>query len=95
VTKTTATLHGVVDAHGASTAISFEYADDRLYNEPGATSPYDHVVNGSNVSDDGQTAVSLPVSALAPGTTYHFRLVAENAAGTVYGADLTFTTAPK
>ena len=32
------------------------------------------------------------LSGLAPATTYHFRVVAINAAGTTLGADRTFTT---
>jgi len=42
----------------------------------------------------GPTATSLsgPLGKLAPSTTYHFRLVAENSGGTAVGADQTFTT---
>jgi hypothetical protein len=42
----------------------------------------------------GATAVSAPLGGLAAGTTYHFRLVAENSGGTSVGADQTFTTSP-
>lgn len=38
------------------------------------------------------TARSAAVSGLLPNTTYHFRAVAANAAGTTYGTDHTFTT---
>jgi NHL repeat len=37
-------------------------------------------------------SVTQPIAALVPGTTYHFRLVATNAAGTTHGPDQTFTT---
>ncbi len=40
------------------------------------------------------TAVALTLSALRPATTYHYALVATNAAGTVTGPDQTFTTSP-
>ena len=33
------------------------------------------------------------IGGLAPDTTYHFRLVAENSGGVAYGDDQTFTTA--
>ena len=37
-------------------------------------------------------SVSAPISALTCGTTYHFRVDADNNAGSVVGADQTFTT---
>ena len=41
------------------------------------------------------TSPQVPaVAGLAPATTYHYRVVASNAAGAVNGADQTFTTAP-
>ena len=40
----------------------------------------------------GNVAASAPISGLSAATTYHFRLVAESAAGTTEGADKTFTT---
>ena len=36
--------------------------------------------------------ISSTVSGLARNTTYHVRLVAQNAAGTAYGADAAFRT---
>src|SRR5262249_10218137 len=38
--------------------------------------------------------VVASISGLAPSTVFHFRLVVSNSAGTVFGADQTFTTAP-
>jgi hypothetical protein len=40
----------------------------------------------------GDRAVSIPVSGLARGRTYHVRVVATNATGTTTGPDATFTT---
>jgi hypothetical protein len=37
--------------------------------------------------------LSAPLAGLAPGTTYHFRVIVTNATGSVTGTDLTFTTA--
>jgi hypothetical protein len=38
--------------------------------------------------------VSTDIGALAPGTVYHYRLVATNPSGTIFGKDRTFTTRP-
>jgi hypothetical protein len=40
------------------------------------------------------TTYGAPLGGLAPGTTYHFRLVAQDPDGTLYGPDQQFTTAP-
>jgi hypothetical protein len=43
-------------------------------------------------SDLSSSLVSQVVSGLEPDTTYHYRIVAKNPAGTSYGNDITFTT---
>jgi hypothetical protein len=79
-----ATIAGIVDAFGTASTYRFQYGTSSAYGE--ATVP----VAFSN----GPQEVSSQLSGLAPGTTYHFRLVAENAAGRTEGADQTFTTLP-
>jgi hypothetical protein len=44
-------------------------------------------------NDDSSHTVSVVVGGLAPGTAYHFRVVAINFSGTTSGGDTTFTTA--
>ena len=44
------------------------------------------------LAPSGPVAVSASVNGLAPGTRYHYRLVASSAAGTTQGSDATFTT---
>jgi hypothetical protein len=44
-------------------------------------------------ADWSSLTVHTPISALSAGTSYHFRLVAQNAFGTRYGADSSFRTA--
>ncbi len=80
-----ATLNGQVNANGASTTVTFEY---------GPTAAYGSTVTAaqSPVTGSSNTAVSADISGLASGATYHFRVVAQNAGGTTYGGDLTFTT---
>jgi phosphodiesterase/alkaline phosphatase D-like protein len=82
---TGATLNGTVNANDSSTTVTFEF---------GETTGYGRVATAdqSPVSGYSDTAVSADITALSPGTTYHYRLVGQNAAGTSNGADMTFTT---
>lgn len=79
-----ATLRAQVNPGGLPTAVHLEYGTTSSYGNatPVETSP-------ANFSP---FAVSSPISGLAPGTTYHYRVVAANSLGTVEGADWTFTT---
>jgi hypothetical protein len=84
VTGTSATLAGTVDPNGHSTSWYFEY---------GRTAAYGTKTASQNAgTSKGARAVSVPISGLTPGTTYHFRVVATSSAGTAYGADAAFTT---
>jgi hypothetical protein len=86
VKGTSAILGGSVNPNGQTTTYQFEY---------GLTESY-----GSNVpatpksAGAGATAVgaSETLKSLTPSTTYHFRIVAENAIGQTFGEDGTFTT---
>jgi len=79
-----ATFNGIVTPNGAATTAYFEYGTTTSY---GTKTPAVNV--GSGIS---QVPVSTTVSTLLPGTTYHVRLVASNAAGQIAGADSTFIT---
>jgi hypothetical protein len=85
VGPTTATLGGTVNPNGQATTWYVEYGTTTGY---GTKTP---------VADAGSQAtpkaVSVGVSGLGAGKTYHFRLVATSSAGTVHGADATFLTA--
>ena len=81
----TATLGGTVNPNGQPTTWYVEYGTSTGY---GTKTPA--VDAGSGTSPK---AVSTGVSGLAPGKTYHFRLVATSSAGTTLGADATFVTA--
>lgn len=80
-----ATLNGMVNPYNAVTTVSFEYSLDESYGET-------VLVPGNPFSGEEPVAVSLPLTGLYPDQTYHFRVVAENAGGTTYGADASFTT---
>jgi hypothetical protein len=83
VTATTATLNGTVFANKEVTTYRFEYGTSTAY---GSQTP-----NGTT-SGNANKSVSADITALAPSTTYHFRVVATNGSGPATGADATFTT---
>jgi hypothetical protein len=87
VSKTSATLAGTINPEGQPTSWHFDYGTTTTY---GAGSP-----QGSLPAVTTDQAVSTTLSGLRSGTTYHYRLVATNAAGTSYGLDRTFKTAGK
>ena len=84
VTQTTATVTGTVDPDGAETTYHFEYGTSASY---GLTTA-DQTVSGDPVT------VQTMLSGLTSDTTYHYRLVATNAAGTTRGDDRTLHTQP-
>jgi phosphodiesterase/alkaline phosphatase D-like protein len=84
LTTKTATLTGTVTSNGAATTYSFEYGTTTSYGSQTATR--NAGPRAANV------AVSANIWALAPGTTYHYALVATNSAGSSTGSDETFTT---
>jgi hypothetical protein len=81
---TGATLTGSVDPRGRSTTWWFEYGLTPTYGSKTSTR--------SAGSRPGNQNVSVPVTGLRIGTSYHYRLVAKSDAGTTYGSDLTVST---
>ncbi len=77
-------LHGTVNPNGSATTYYFQW---------GLTTAYG-VQSDEHAAGHGTkpVAVATTASGLIPGTTYHYRLVAVNRAGTTVGADHTLTT---
>ena len=86
VSSTAATLVAGIDPGGAATTYRFEYGTSEAY---GTSIP---VPDGEVGAGTSAQAVQAHPQGLQPDTTYHFRVVATNAHGTVDGANQSFTT---
>jgi uncharacterized protein (TIGR02145 family) len=85
VAITNAALNGIVNANDISTTVTFEYWTE---NSEISTSP----ATPSPVTGAYNTAVSADITGLDAGTTYYFRVKAENNEGASFSDVLTFTT---
>jgi DNA-binding beta-propeller fold protein YncE len=83
VTSSSATLNGSLDPHGLTTNVNFQY---------GTTTSYGHTTPMQSQTGNTYRNIAANISGLSTHTTYHFRVVATNSAGTRNGADRTFTT---
>jgi hypothetical protein len=83
---TTAQLRGSVDPNGTPTTYWFEYGGDASY---GTRIPI--VPASAGAGNDPQMLVQ-DLTGLIPGTTYHYRVVADGLGDPVAGADQTFAT---
>lgn len=79
-----ATLNATVNPNGGATDFYFDYG---LTDGYGSSTP-----NSYAGSLTQEMAVSAQIEWLLPATTYHFRIVATNEAGTAWGDDETFST---
>ena len=84
VSTNSARLNGQVNPNGFVATTWFEW---------GPTLAYGNVTPAQSLGS-GITALSVDhlLGGLAPGSTYHFRIVAQNSAGIAQGANQTFTT---
>ena len=86
VSTSEAKLGALIDPGGINTTYSFEYGTTEAY---GHTTPFPDGNVGEGVAS---RTVWASANGLAQGTTYHYRVVANNELGTSYGQDETFTT---
>ena len=82
--QTQALVAGTVNACNSATTYWFEYGPTAAYGSETDDLPLDGGVKAVPVYGN--------ITGLASHTTYHFRMVAQNAFGTAYGADRAFTT---
>ena len=85
VTGTGAIVHGTVNAWQNAVNASFEFGLDETYGSTATATP-------AEITGMADTPVSAALTALRPGSTYHYRVVAECFGGVVRSSDMTFTT---
>jgi hypothetical protein len=88
-----ATLNAEIDPRGATTTVHFEYVTQEAFEATGfagATSTPESAPIGS---DNQEHLIQAPVTGLSSGTSYRYRAVATNTAGTSNGPDRGFRTA--
>jgi plastocyanin len=83
ITETGATLTGAVNPNGKAVHYHFEY---------GTNTTYGHETPEEPIEGSSEKHVSAPVSGLAPGAAYHYRLLVKDGASVIPGGDRTFTT---
>jgi hypothetical protein len=81
---TSVVLNATVNPKGAATTYFFQYGTTVIY---GAQTPSTSAGKGT-----AGVKVAAAVAALAPATTYHYRIVAQNSKGLTRGKDRTFKT---
>jgi trimeric autotransporter adhesin len=86
ITTTSATLNGSVNPNRAQTGAQFEWGTT-----PSLGNSTETVILAAG---DGALTQTATLNGLEPNTTYYFRLVGTNSAGTGAGAILTFMTPP-
>jgi phosphodiesterase/alkaline phosphatase D-like protein len=88
VATTTATVRGTVNPYGFQTTYWFEYSTNSNF---GSSQLHSTAQQSAGVGTN-TVSVEANISALRSGTTYYFRIVAQNSAGTVRGDSLSFKT---
>ncbi len=95
VSATGATLGARIVPGGAATTYHFEYVTEQQFLSDGETfgaGTASTPESASIGSDNSEHPVSAQIQNLLPETTYHYRVVVTNSAGTVPGDPATFTT---
>jgi phosphodiesterase/alkaline phosphatase D-like protein len=84
VSADSAVLTGAVNPNGRLTSYAFQYGPTDAY---GSQTAYAAAGAGT-----ASVHVAVPISGLAAGTAYHYRLIASSSAGATSGADAGFVT---
>lgn len=92
ITSTSAKLAGTLNLGGIPTTYRFEYDTTKYQKGEASHGTAVPVPNGSAGSGKSDVEVSQSISGLQTSTTYHYRLVASNENGVVFGEDVSFNT---
>jgi len=97
ISETSATLEAAINPRGEQTTYQFEYVDQASFDVSGFAGAARVPASSTGIGAGSVgIAVSQGISNLAPGATYHFRVIATNAEGTTIsngGVFRTYTTA--
>jgi hypothetical protein len=87
ITTDFATLTGTVNAEELSTTAWFQYGT--------SSGSYSHTSSLVNIESSSlDTQINSYIIGLSAGTTYYYKLAAQNSIGTAYGREMSFTTKP-
>ena len=86
VTASSVTLNGTVNPNGSSTTAYFEWGTSSTL------SSYSTTASQSIGSGTNAVSVTANLTGLTPNTTYYYRVVGQNSAGTTRGSIVNFTT---
>jgi hypothetical protein len=89
-TRTTASLSGEINPENSKTEYDIEYGKTEAKGAPGSPTSLMSLASPTGP----QKIATQTLEELEAGTTYHYRIVASNAAGVTLGPEETFTTAP-
>jgi DNA-binding beta-propeller fold protein YncE len=95
VRSETTLIRAQVNPGAGDTVYHVEYGSEDCAGEPSTPCTITPMLEGHAGDGTAFVDASVPLQGLKPGTTYHYRIIAENGSDTGRGPDRTFTTFPQ